>query len=104
MAPDPCVYLRTLRANRPCGRSIRMPTTASSVMTLAIEPDRKNSSVDWVCEMLKAEAMGPSRLGGPPAPPTREGVDGVKRPGGRPCRADHGEGAARDPGDAAAEA
>jgi len=26
-------------------------------MTFAIDPDRKNSSVDWVCEMLKAEAM-----------------------------------------------
>src|SRR6185312_16836878 len=42
----PFCYLRTLRANSPCGRSIRIPTTVSSVMTLAIDPDMKNSSVD----------------------------------------------------------
>ena len=30
---------------------------ASSVMTLAIDPDKKNSKVDCVCEMVKADAM-----------------------------------------------
>ena len=48
--------MRTLRANRPCGRSIRIPTIASSVMTCAIDPDRKNSSVERACEMVKADA------------------------------------------------
>jgi hypothetical protein len=38
--------MRTLRANRPCGRIIRIATMVSSVSTLAIEPDMKNSMVD----------------------------------------------------------
>ena len=45
---------------------------ASSVMTLAIDPDRKNSRVDCVCEMVKAEAMVPSRLAAPPNTTTRK--------------------------------
>src|SRR5580704_4129813 len=69
---SPFCYLRTLRANRPCGRSIRIPTTASSVMTFAIDPDMKNSSVDCVCEMLKADAIVPSKLAAPPNTTTRK--------------------------------
>ena len=49
-----------------------MATTAINVRTLAIEPDRKNSSVDWVWEMLKADAMVPSRLAAPPNTTTRK--------------------------------
>ena len=59
-------YFRTLRANKPCGRIIRIATIASRVRTLAIDPDMKNSIVDCACEMVKAEAMVPSRLAAPP--------------------------------------
>ena len=98
-----CSCCRTLSANSPCGRTIRMPTIVSSVMTLAIEPDRKNSSVDWVCEIEKAEAMVPSERGGAAEHDHKEGVDDIELAGGGTGRADHGEGAARDAGDAAAE-
>jgi hypothetical protein len=45
---------------------------ASSVSTFAIDPDMKNSSVDCVCEIEKAEAMVPSRLAAPPNTTTRK--------------------------------
>ncbi|MEY9169876.1 hypothetical protein ABIF15_001108 [Bradyrhizobium elkanii] len=67
-----CSYLRTLSAKSPCGRTIRMATIVSSVITLAIDPDRKNSSVDWVCEIEKAEAMVPNSEAAPPNTTTRK--------------------------------
>ena len=70
-----------------------MPTIASSVITLAIEPDRKNSRVDCVCEMVKADAMVPSRLCRAAEHDDQEGVDDVELAGGRSGRADHREGA-----------
>jgi hypothetical protein len=51
-----------------------MPTTASSVITEAIDPDRKNSRVDCVCEIVKAEAMVPSRLCAPPKTTIRKAL------------------------------
>ena len=45
---------------------------ASSVMTLAIDPDMKNSMVDCACEMVKAEAIVPNRLAAPPNTTTRK--------------------------------
>src|ERR1700733_14119933 len=67
-----CYYFQTLSAKSPCGRNIRIPTIASSVITLAIDPDRKNSRVDCVCKMVKAEAMVPNRLAAPPNTTTRK--------------------------------
>ena len=97
-------YLLTLRANRPCGRSIRMPMTISSVSTLAIEPVRKNSSVDCDCEMVKRRGDGAEQALRAAEHHDQERIDDIKLAGGRPGRADHGEGAAGDAGDAAAEA
>jgi hypothetical protein len=47
------------------------PMTMSSVVTLAIDPDRKNSSVDCDYEMVRADAMVPIRLCAPPNTTTR---------------------------------
>ena len=77
---------------------------ASSVITLAIEPDRKNSSVDCVCEMREGGGDGAEQAGGAAEHDDQEGVDDVELAGGRSGRADRGEGRARDAGDAAAEA
>ena len=41
------------------------------VMTLAIEPVRKNSSIDCACAIENAEAMVPNRLAAPPKTTTR---------------------------------
>jgi len=65
-------YLRTLSANSPCGRIIRIATIAKSVSTLAIDPDMKNSMVDCASEMVKADAMVPIRLAAPPNTTTRK--------------------------------
>ena len=67
-----CSYFRTLRANRPWGRIIRIATMASSVRTFAIDPDKKNSMVDCACEIVKADAMVPNRLAAPPKTTTRK--------------------------------
>ena len=66
------IQRRTLAANRPCGRIIRISTISDSVSTLAIEPVRKNSVIDCVCAMPKAETMVPSRLAAPPKMTTRK--------------------------------
>ncbi|MNL46097.1 hypothetical protein D3C87_1687820 [compost metagenome] len=43
-----------------------MITMADSVSTFAIEPVMKNSEIDCVCAMTKADAMVPKRLAAPP--------------------------------------
>ena len=58
-------------------------TIASSVSTLAIEPVRKNSEIDCVCAMPKAEATVPSRLCGAAEHHHQERVDDVERAAGR---------------------
>ena len=63
---------RTLDANSPCGRAIRISTIRLSVSTLAIEPVMKNSLIDCVCAMPKADATVPSRLAAPPKVTTRK--------------------------------
>ena len=79
------------------------PITISSVSTLAIEPVRKNSSVD--CDLRDGERRGDRAEQALRAAEHdhQEGVDDVELARGRPGRADHGEGAAGDAGDAAAE-
>src|SRR5471032_1183474 len=62
---------RTFEAKSPCGRAIRISTTVSNVTTRADEPERKNSLIDWVCAMPKAEATVPSKLAAPPNVTTR---------------------------------
>jgi hypothetical protein len=60
------------RRTGPCGRIIRIETISSSVSTLAIEPVMKNSAIDCVWAMPKAEATVPSRLAAPPKVTTRK--------------------------------
>jgi len=49
----------------------QIPTMASSVSTFAIDPDMKNSSVDWVCEML-SRCDGADQAGGAADTTTRK--------------------------------
>ena len=97
-------HLLTLRTNRPCGRSISSPITMSSVSTLAIDPDMKNSRVDCDCEMVKRRRDGAEQALGAAEHDDEERVDDVELAGGRAGRSDHREGRAGDAGDAAAEA
>ena len=78
--------------------------TMSSVSTFAIDPVRKNSSVDCDCEMVKRRRDGAEQALRAAEHDDQEGIDDIELAGGRPGRADHGEGAAGDAGDAAAEA
>ncbi len=78
--------------------------TTSRVSTFAIEPVRKNSSVDCDCEMVKADAIGAEQALRAAEHDDQKGVDDVELARGRAGRADHGEGRAGDAGDAAAEA
>ena len=78
--------------------------TMSSVSTFAIDPVRKNSSVDCDCEMVKRRRDGAEQALRAAEHHDQEGIDDIELAGGRAGRADHGEGAAGDAGDAAAEA
>ena len=78
--------------------------TISSVSTFAIDPVRKNSSVDCDCEMVKRRSDGAEQALRAAEHDDQERIDDVELAGGRPGRADHGEGAAGDAGNAAAQA
>ena len=75
--------------------------TISKVSTFAIDPVRKNSSVDCDCEMVSAEAMVPALCAAEDDDQKR--IDDVELTSARPGRADHGESAAGDTGNAASE-
>ena len=77
--------------------------TMSSVSTFAIDPDRKNSSVDCDCEMVKRRRDGAEQALRAAEHDHQEGVDDVELPGGRTGRTDHRERRAGDAGDAAAQ-
>ena len=51
---------------------MRISTIKDSVSTLAIEPVMKNSEIDCVCAMPKAETTVPNRLAAPPKVTTRK--------------------------------
>ena len=78
--------------------------TMRSVSTFAIDPVRKNSSVDCDCEMVKRRRDGAEQALRAAEDHDQEGIDDIELAGGRSGRADHGEGAAGDAGDAASEA
>src|SRR5690606_26185807 len=65
-------HLRTRIENSPSGRAIKMPTTATSVSTFAIEPLRKKPRIDCACAIENAEANVPIRLPAPPNTTTRK--------------------------------
>ena len=60
--------------------------TMSSVSTLAIEPVRKNSSVDCDCEIAERRGDGAQQALRAAEDDHQEGVDDVELAGGRPGR------------------